>query len=148
MLDITFLLQTELYLLDLDKSKLRQFIRLYDFANIAKRKRNEHERVCKYLLLVIQIKKGIQLMHQRAGCEIDKDNTTPNRKGEENLCVHWEDGRKCRKGPKTDHSMWCKFFEIDLDKIDIYQVSNYIFYSTKILFFIILTAFSHNSYAN
>ena len=43
-LGLSIPVQTELYLLDLDKQKLRNFCREHDFTNMAKQKEKEHEK--------------------------------------------------------------------------------------------------------
>ena len=48
-LGLSIPVQTELYLLDLDKRKLRNFCREHDFANMAKHKKKEHEKIRAHL---------------------------------------------------------------------------------------------------
>lgn len=53
LLDLSIYVQTELYLLDLDKLKLLFFYYKYDFlANVANQKQIKHTKIRQYLLIV------------------------------------------------------------------------------------------------
>ena len=112
-LELTILLQTELYLLDLDKRKLRQFVRGHDFANMAKRKRKEHEKVREHLLLVKKDQERNATYASKTGCETEQGMPTKKRKVKENLCVHRTQGCDGIKDHKTNRSKHCKFFGVD-----------------------------------
>ena len=76
-LGLSIPVQTELYLLDLDKRKLRNFCREHDFANMAKRKKKEHEKIWAHLEQAGIDQARNATYSSRTGCD---DTTTGKRK--------------------------------------------------------------------
>ena len=120
-LDIVVPLQTELYLLDVDKRKLRLFVRSHDFANMAKRKRKEHEKVREHLLMVKKDKERNATYASKTGCEGDNGPMKKKRKVQENLCKHRFNGCDGNHGHKTERSKWCKFSKNNLSTTGMYH---------------------------
>ena len=96
-LAITTPLQTELYLLDIDKRKLRLFVCAHDFANMGKRKRKQYERVREHLFLVKKDQERNTTYASKTGCKIDEGKPNKKRKVKENLCAHRVQGCNGKK---------------------------------------------------
>ena len=65
--------QTELYLLDLDKQKLRNFCHEHDFSNMLKRKQMEHDKIHQHLMNMKKDQKRNATYISMTGCaEIDE----------------------------------------------------------------------------
>ena len=93
-LNLDIPVQTELYLLDLDKRKLRNFCRERDFANMAKRKKKEHEKIRAQIEQVKNDAKRNATYTSRTGCEIEPNNNKRKRSAgaDVNHCKYTEYG--------------------------------------------------------
>ena len=76
-LGLSIPVQTELYLLDLDKRKLRNFCREHNFANMAKRNKKEHEKIRAHLEQARIDQARNATYSSRTGCD---DTATDKRK--------------------------------------------------------------------
>ena len=115
-LNLSVPIQTELYFLDLDKRKLRNFCREHDFANMARRKKREHEKVRAHLEQVKRDRAKNLLYESQIGCDTGGEGrraTTPA----ENLCKYREHGCDGKKNHKTSRSKFCKFFGMKHEEI-------------------------------
>ena len=97
-------LQTELYLLDLDKRKLRNFCCKHDFANMAKRKKKEHEKICAHIEQAKRDKARNATYSSRTGCDDITDNNKKARKVSPSLCKYAKHGCPGAKKHKTNGS--------------------------------------------
>ena len=67
--------QMDLYLLDLDKHKLRNFCRENDFANMAKRNNNKHDKIRIHLKMVQKYQARNATYTSMTGCNtVEKSN--------------------------------------------------------------------------
>ena len=76
LLGLSIPVQTKLYLLDLDKQKLRNFCQEHYFANMAKRKKNKHEKIQVHINKANKYQARNALYSSRTGC----DDTTKGQK--------------------------------------------------------------------
>lgn len=111
-------IQTELYLLDLDKRKLRNFCREHNFSNIAKQKQKEHEKIRAELE---QTKKGRwrnALYSSMTACDdTGKGSSGTGVKVAENLCTYNKYGCGGANKHKTNRCKHCIFFGRTDDEI-------------------------------
>ena len=125
--------QTELYLLDLDKRKMKNYCRVHDFANMAKRKQSEHDKIRKHLLQVKNDQKRNATYSSMTGCEGGKDidGASKRRKTNKsggagaNLCKYAIYGCGGMKSHKTNVSRHCKFHGISHKIIGTYELEQY-----------------------
>ena len=80
-LGLSIPVQTELYLLDLDKQKLRNFCREHDFANMAKRKEKEHENFGVHIKQAKKDRSRDATYSSRTGCDDTTTDENNKRKG-------------------------------------------------------------------
>ena len=109
-LSLSIPVQTELYLLDLDKRKLRNFCREHDFANMAKRKKKEHEKVRAHLEQVKRDQQRNATYTSRTGCEIERETSDKVESAAANCCKYRDYGCSGQKKHKTNRSKLCKFY--------------------------------------
>ena len=114
-LNLSVPIQTELYLLDLDKRKLRNFCREHDFANMAKRKTKEHEKIREHLESARRDKARDATYTPLTGCDGvgGGGGGGCRRRGVAvNLCKYREWGCGGKKKHKTNKSAQCEFHGI------------------------------------
>ena len=118
-LNLDIPVQTELYLLDLDKRKLRNFCREHNFANMAKRKKKEHEKIRAQIEQVKNDAKRNATYASRTGCEIEPNNIKRKRSAgaDVNHCQYAEYGCSGASGHKTNRSKKCLFYGVSHDEI-------------------------------
>ena len=111
LLNLSIPIQTELYLLDLDKRKLRNFCREHDFANMAKRKKNEHDKIRSHLKMVQKDQARNATYTSMTGC--DSGGSGKRTGVVVNVCKYKEYGCAGAKNHKTNRSKHCEFSGID-----------------------------------
>ena len=118
-LNLDIPIQTELYLLDLDKRKLRNFCREHDFANMAKRKKKEHEKIRAQIEQAKNDAKRNATYTSRTGCEIEEKNNKRKRSQDANvnICKYAEYGCTGASSHKTNRSKKCLFYGISHNEI-------------------------------
>ena len=112
-LNLSIPVQTELYLLDLDQRKLRNFCREHDFSNMAKQKKNEHEKIRAHLEQVRRDQARNATYTSRTGCDTEVGSAGDSGGGgtaAANLCKYAEYGCGGKKKHKTNRSKHCKFY--------------------------------------
>ena len=134
LLTLSVPVQTELYLLDLDKRKLRNYCREHDFANMAKRKKNEHDKIRMHLKMVQKDQARNATYTSMTGCntaEKSNDDSRKSRGGEGggegrggagavNMCKYKEYGCGGKLKHKTNRSKHCDFSGIEHSIIGTY----------------------------
>ena len=118
-LNLSIPVQTELYLLDLDQRKLRNFCREHDYSNMAKRKQNEHTKIRAHLEQVKRDQARNATYTSRTGCDTDAGDVGGGGAvvgGEvaaaatTNHCKWADYGCSGDKKHKTERSKHCKFY--------------------------------------
>ena len=117
--------QTELYLLDLDRRKLRNFCREHDFSNMAKLKKKEHDKIRAHLEQAKRDRERNATYTSRTGCEPDggESEKVSSRLAigvtavgaaavgaAKNHCMYAKFGCCGAKKHKTNRSKLCKFY--------------------------------------
>ena len=170
-LGLTVTPQTELYLLDLDRRKLRNFCREHDFANMAKRKKSEHDKIRTHLEQAKRDRARNATYTARTGCEPDGEGSDEVRSAlavgvggaavgvggdvggaAKNQCMYAKFGCCGARKHKTNRSKLCKFYGVNHNEIigETFLFSK-CYYCTKILFvtliILITVIFSTYSYS-
>ena len=129
-LNLSVPVQTELYFLDLDKQKLRNFYREHDFSNMAKQKQMEHDKIHQHLMNVKKDQKRNAIYTSMTGCA-EMDETKKKRKKNkdsgsvENHCKYSIYDCGGAMNHRTNWSIQCCFDGINHSGIGTYPVQKY-----------------------